>query len=405
MTESTHLYDDVSIESLVDKGSCKWSTYPGAIGAWTAEMDFGVAPAIRDTLTTLNDRDLYGYAPPALTRDMAAATSAFYSSRYGWDVNPDWVSAASDVLTAMSATLTFYTEPGHKLVIPTPAYMPFLTLPPIYGREFVEVPMERTADSWRMDYEAIDRALTTAGPGGTPGGLLVLCNPHNPIGRVYTREELTTLAEVVHRHGARVFSDEIHAPLTFPGHTHVPYASVSAEAAAHTITATSHSKSFNTPGLKCAQIIFSNEADSRKWKTAGQFVAKSASNPGLLAAVAAYRNSADWLADTLQYLDGNRAAMTQLVAHHLPKARYLAPEGTYLAWLDLTAYDLPGRHASDRPANLQQFFIDNAQVALIDGKQCGSDYAGYVRVNMGTPRHILQQIVTRMGQAVAQVKA
>ena len=393
-------YDDITIDSLIEKGSFKWSAYPGTIGAWTAEMDFGVAPAIRATLEQLDARDLYGYSTPALMRDMAQATAQFYNDTYGWDVNPEWVSPVSDVLTGMQAVLSFYTEPGAKLVLPTPAYMPFLTMPKLHGREIVEVPMLRNESgagdaerTWTMDFEAIDRALSTAGADGGPGGLLVLCNPHNPIGRVYTRGELEELSRIVEKHGARVFSDEIHAPLTFTGHTHVPYASVNDTAANHTVTVTSHSKSFNTPGLKCAQIIFSNETDFATWGTHGMFTAKSASNPGLLAAVAAYRDSRDWLADTSAYLERNRDALPGLLERHLPKAVSQPPEGTYLAWIDLSAYDLGD--------DLTSFFVDRARVSIIDGALCGKAGRGFIRLNMGTPLPILEEIVERLGAAVA----
>lgn len=393
-------YDDITIDSLIEKGSFKWSAYPGTIGAWTAEMDFGVAPAIRATLEQLDASDLYGYSTPALIRDMAQATAQFYNDTYGWDVNPEWVSPVSDVLTGMQAVLSFYTEPGAKLVLPTPAYMPFLTMPKIHGREIVEVPMLRNEfgsgdakPTWTMDFEAIDRALSTAGADGGSGGLLVLCNPHNPIGRVYTRGELEELSRIVEKHGARVFSDEIHAPLTFTGHTHVPYASVNDVAANHTVTVTSHSKSFNTPGLKCAQIIFSNEADFAIWGTHGMFTGKSAANPGLLAAVAAYRDSRDWLADTSAYLERNRDALPGLLERHLPKAVYQPPEGTYLAWIDLSAYDLGD--------DLTSFFVDRARASIIDGALCGEAGRGFIRLNMGTPLPILEEIVERLGAAVA----
>ncbi|MGX6450789.1 MalY/PatB family protein [Brevibacterium paucivorans] len=393
-------YDDITIDSLIEKGSFKWSAYPGTIGAWTAEMDFGVAPAIRATLEQLDASDLYGYSTPALIRDMAQATAQFYNDTYGWDVNPEWVSPVSDVLTGMQAVLSFYTEPGAKLVLPTPAYMPFLTMPKIHGREIVEVPMLRNEfgsgdakPTWTMDFEAIDRALSTAGADGGSGGLLVLCNPHNPIGRVYTRGELEELSRIVEKHGARVFSDEIHAPLTFTGHTHVPYASVNDVAANHTVTVTSHSKSFNTPGLKCAQIIFSNEADFAIWGTHGMFTGKSAANPGLLAAVAAYRDSRDWLADTSAYLERNRDALPGLLERHLPQAVYEPPEGTYLAWIDLSAYDLGD--------DLTSFFVDRARASIIDGALCGEAGRGFIRLNMGTPLPILEEIVERLGAAVA----
>ena len=393
-----HPYDSITREQIEQYGSLKWTAYPGAAGAWIAEMDFGVAPAIREAYLSVDARDLYGYAPAELVADMQQATADFYRDSYGWNVDPAMIAPLPDVLAGLSAAINLFTPPGSKVVVPTPAYMPFLDLPTVAGREIVEVPLIRRLGaaqgegSWEFDYQALDAALAAAGPDGTSGGLLIMCNPHNPIGKVYTREELARIAEIVDRHGAVVFNDEIHAPLVYAGNEHINYPTVSAAAAQHTVTATSHSKSFNTPGLKCAQLIFSNPAHLRIWEQKGTFLSKGASNPGLLCAVAAYRDSRDWLADTRDYLSGNIDALGELLAEHLPQVGYIRPQGTYLAFLDMSALGLPG--------SPQQFFLDNAHIALTDGRLCGVIGENHARLNLGTPRPILTQIIRDMAQAV-----
>ncbi|WAL39427.1 aminotransferase class I/II-fold pyridoxal phosphate-dependent enzyme [Brevibacterium sp. BRM-1] len=376
----------ITRQQLEERASKKWSQFPGAIGAWIAEMDFPVAQPIRDSLVDFDARELYGYAPDAVKDDMRGATADFYARRYGWEFAPEYVDTASDVLSGMGAVLDLFSEPGSAVIVPTPNYMPFFTVPGLHGRRIIQVPMLHEAGQWSFDLEGIARAFDDG------AGLLIMCNPHNPIGRVYTREELLAVSEVVERKGGRVFSDEIHAPLTYEGRRHVPYASVSPAAAAHTVTVTSASKSFNTPGLKCAQIIFSNDADLDVWKAKGHFIAEGASTPGILAAIAAYDRGGEWLADTIDYLQGNRDALADDLAELLPQVGYEKPEGTYVAWLDVRRLGIPG--------NPQRFFLDSARVATTDGELCGRAGDGHVRFNMALPRPILREAVESMAAAV-----
>jgi cystathionine beta-lyase len=208
---------------------------------------------------------------------------------------------------------------------------------------------------------------------------------------VFTRNELVELSRVVARYGGRVFSDEIHAPFVYPGAQHVPYASVSPEAAAHTITATSASKAWNLPGLKCAQLILSNAADEERWARSGFLLEHGASNLGVIANIAAYREGGAWLADAIAYTDENRRALSRLLAHSLPGIRYREPEGTYIAWLDARELGL------DDPAG---FFRERAGVALTDGLACGAPGKGFLRLVFATPRPILEDAVERMGRAL-----
>lgn len=382
------MFDEITAESLRAARWKKWTEFGDATGAWIAEMDFGTAPAVRQMLHRAAETGAgLGYLP---SQDLLALQESFVSfvgDRYGWQVEPQDVRPVADVLTALQAVVRLTSRPGSPIILPTPAYMPFLTLPAALEREVIEVPMARDGARYVYDLDALDAAFAAG------GDLLVLCNPHNPVGRVLERGELLAISEVVQRHGGRVFADEIHAPLTYPGFTHVPYVSVSPAAAAHTVTAMSGSKAFNLPGLKCAQLVLSSDADREIWARGGHVYEDQAATLGALAATAAYREGGPWLDEVISYLDGNRRALTDLVAEHLPGVGYTEPEGTYLAWLDLS-----GTGVSD-PAS---FFRERAGVAATSGALCGEAGAGFLRFNFATPRPVLIDAVTRMGTALRE---
>ncbi|TSI16672.1 MalY/PatB family protein [Brevibacterium aurantiacum] len=377
--------DSISEDSLIAKGGRKWSSFPGSLGAFIAEMDFGVAPGVRQALREVDERDLFGYAPQSIVSDLKSATSAFCAERYGWQFPEQHVELASDVIASFLGILTHLTPADTPIVLPTPAYMPFFDVAAVTGRELIEVPMIRSETGWSVDLDAVDAALV-------PGATLVLCNPHNPIGKVYRKTELLELAEVVERNDARVFSDEIHAPLVYEPARHIPYASLNETTASHTATATAASKAFNIPGLKCAQLIFTNADDRAIWAKKGNFVSGAASNPGILATTAAYTQSGDWLAEITAYLRGNRELLTDLVATHLPNATFLPPEGTYLAWLDMRGYGLE--------TGLSEHFNAQAQVAITEGRLCGEVGAGHIRFNFALPRPLLTEAIARIASAL-----
>lgn len=383
---AAHPFDAITAEQLRRVGGLKWSAFPGVIGAWVAEADFGAAPQITAALHRAVDDAQFGYLPSQLRERLREATAAWHAARYGWAVEPGMVRLLPDVLNALEVMMAGFVDPTARIVLPTPAYMPFLTIPGNRGRELVEVPGVRDGDGrWYLDLDRIDATLR-------PGDLLILCNPHNPVGRVLTRPELAAVDEIVTRRGARVFSDEIHAPITFPGHAHLPYAAVSETTAAHTITATSASKAWNLPGLKTAQVIFSNEADLRRWKQLAPLAESGPSNLGVIANTVAYEEAGDWLAEVLGYLDGSRLYFRDLLAEFIPGATTTVPEGTYLALVDFTAFGLqaPG-----------EFFRAKAGVATTEGRLCGAAAAGMVRFNLAMPRPILAQAVERMAAALA----
>ncbi|GAA1465188.1 MalY/PatB family protein [Microbacterium thalassium] len=383
-----HPFDAITADELREVGSVKWTRFPNTIGAFVAEMDFGVAPAIRDAVTASLDSGLTGYLPAQVIADMAAATAGWYTDNYGWDVPADAVRNVPDVVTAYQVAIESFTEPGSAIIVPTPAYMPFLTVPKMMGREVIEVPSIEVDGRMTMDLDAIGDAFDDG------AGMLVLCNPHNPLGTVFTVDELLAVAEVVDEHDGRVFSDEIHAPLVYAPAQHVPYASLSDATAAHTLTATSASKAWNLAGYKCAQVILSNEADAETWKTIEMRAQHGTATVGAIAAAAAYTGGRAWLDEVVEYLDGNRKALAELVAEHLPKARMIMPEGTYITLIDFREYGLEG--------DLGEWFREKAGVSMTDGAACGEAACGHTRFVFAMPRPLIRDAIVRIAAALAE---
>jgi cystathionine beta-lyase len=379
-------WDALTPEQLRAQGSMKWTLFPNTIGAWVAESDLGTAPAVTAALHAAVEAGHLGYLPRTVAAEHAAATSDWMRDRYDWVVPRSRVHHLADVISGLDVAIEHYSRPGSAVIVPTPAYMPFLTVPQRHGRTVVEVPLavETTGDGARqmLDLEAIERELATG------AGLVVLCNPLNPGGRVFEHAELAALADVVERHGARVFADEVHAPIVFDGAQHVPYASVSAAASSHSITVTSASKAFNLAGTKAAQLILTNDADAEVWQKLGPMAGHGASILGIIANTAAYREGRDWLGATVAYYDENRRALRDLLAEHLPEVGYRMPEGTYIAWLDVSRLGL----GDDPAATLRE----RAGLAVTDGRACGTAGAGHVRVILATPRPVVAQIVNAL---------
>jgi cystathionine beta-lyase len=379
--------DTTTAATLRARGSVKWTAPgPDGFGAAVAEMDFGAAPPILDALASLSADANFGYLPPQLASELGVACAEFEQRRYGWAVDPGLIHPVPDVIRALEIAISQYSRPGSPVILPTPAYMPFLSVPGSLGREIIQVPMRGDAGFFTFDLDAISDAFRAG------GHLLVFCNPYNPLGRVFSRDEIRQLTDVVERHGGRVFADEIHAPLVYPGGHHIPYASTSEAAASHTLTATSASKAWNLPGLKCAQVILTNEPDRQRWEQMGFFTTRGASNPGVVANIAAYRHGEPWLDEVVAYLDDSRHLLADLLTRHLPQVRYRPPDGTYLAWLDCTGLDLP-----DSPGAL---VTARAHITVVDGPAFGAGGAGAFRFNFATPQPILTEMVEHLAAAL-----
>ncbi|MGJ6981463.1 MalY/PatB family protein [Aestuariimicrobium soli] len=376
--------DALTPETLVARGSGKWTRFPGTLGAFVAEHDFGLAEPIAEALHRMVDGFNFGYLPNGLADDLRRAT-AEYVQRYGWQLDPAHVTPLPDVLSGLEIAMDLLLADGAKVILPTPAYMPFLTMPGAAHRELAEVPMLRTETGWEYDFDALEAVFET-------GDLLILCNPHNPVGKVATAEELTRLSEIVAAHQGLVYNDEIHAPLVLPGATHVPYHALSPVTAAHTVTSMAASKAWNLPGLKGAQFVVTDPDLRRLWEPLAFGRSHATATPGVVASIAAYDQGQPWLDEVVDYLDGTRTALADAVAATLPGIAHVPSEGTYLAWLETQELGLE---------NPQQFFLEHARVALTDGGACGQAGRGRVRLNFGTSRPIVLEIIERMGAALA----
>lgn len=385
MTSGT--FDHITQDELRHAGSMKWTTFPDMIGAFVAEMDFGLAPAVNGAVKDALDLGVTGYLPAKLAKDLSAATARWYSDSYGWEISVERVHHVPDVIAAFELAIDNFTTPGSAIIVPTPAYMPFLLVPPMRGRRVIEVPSIEVDGRWIMDLDAVAQAFRDGGE------MLVLCNPHNPLGTVATRDELLAIESVVTDAGGRVFADEIHAPIIYAPARHIPYASVSDAAAAHTFTATSASKAWNLAGLKCAQVILSNDADAELWERLGFWPGHGTSTLGVIANTAAYTAGGEWLGEVVDYLDGNRRMLAQLVDEKLPGVRMIVPEGSYIALLDFRETGLTG--------DLGEWFREHAGVAMTDGAACGEAAIGYTRFVFALPRPVMVEAVERIAAALA----
>jgi cystathionine beta-lyase len=370
---------------LRKRRSAKWRTYPGDVVPLTvAEMDYPLADAIVRPLREAVERSDTGYA--AAVPELGEALSGFAARRWSWQVDPAAVTAVADVGVGISELLRVVTADGGSVVISPPVYPPFFDWVGESGAPLVEAPLHRGAGGWQLDLERLGREFAAG------AAAYVLCNPHNPVGRVHTPEELGALVELAHRHGVTLISDEIHSPLVLPGATFTPLLSVPG-AAAVAITVLSASKAWNLAGLKCASIVTADPAMSSivdrlppdtRWRV-GHF--------GVIAAIAAWSDGADWLDRLLATLDARRGQLAGLLDTELPGITWHPPQAGYLAWLDCTVLG--------DGAVPQRLFLDKARVALEPGPRFGAPGSGYVRLNFATSPTILGDAVIAMAGAVS----
>jgi cystathionine beta-lyase len=381
-------FDDVDIDAVRARRTVKWTKFgPTVLAGWVAEMDFPTAPVIVDALLDAIRREQFGYPVADSETGLPEAFANWSLWRHEWDVDPSRIHTLPDVLRGVALAIEYSTRPKSSVILPTPAYMPFFDVIPMVGRRIIEAPLASTGTRSTLDLERIEAAFVAG------AGSIILCHPHNPVGMSATRLELEELAAVVERHGGYVISDEVHCPLTFPESSHIPYASISPLAAAHSITLASASKAWNLAGLKCAVAVTTNDEDLSTWQGFTQ-QAQGASTLGIEASIAAFSKAGPWLDAVVAHLDSTRRWFGELLLERLPEMTYTPPEATYFAWLDCERLSLP-----EDPAT---FFLRHANVAVNDGATFGRGFEKFVRLNMATSRTILGQMVSAMEDAVSQ---
>jgi cystathionine beta-lyase len=376
-----HPYDTLVRDELRRRRSEKWQRFPpDVLPLWIAEMDYPIAEPIRALVTEMMARGDTGYPNAA---GLPQAYAAFSAERYGLDVDPTMVWPVLDVMRGVHLALELFTADGDGVVVNPPVYPPFFRTIVNAGRRVVEGPLwlDETTRAWQLDLESLEQAFTQA-------TAYLLCSPHNPVGRVWPRDDLMRVAELADRHGVRVIVDEVHAPLVYQAARHVPFASLPSPAARDAIVLTSASKAWNVAGLKCAMAVAASTPVADAFRGLPDEIRIEPSILGIAANEAAFRDSVPWLDETLGYLDANRRHLNEALARRLPGIRWSPPEATYLGWLDCRGLDL----GTDPAAEL----LARGRVALTSGPDFGTGGAGFARINFATSRAILDDALQRI---------
>jgi cysteine-S-conjugate beta-lyase len=366
--------------TLRTQRSIKWGAVPpDVLPAWVAQMDFTPPACIRDAISAQIAHGDTGYA---LGSGLGEAIAGWAERHYGWHITPNWVLPVPDLDFAVAAVQRAYTAPGDGVILNLPLYPPFREIVARAGRTLVDVPIVLGAVGWQLDLDALETAYRSGAK------LHVLCHPHNPTGAVLPKEVLGQIARLAERYGVMVVADEVFAPLTYPDVAFTPYATVADSG----VSCLSASKTWNVSGLKCGMLICSNAEQFTRLSR--QTAPDMAGVLGVTATIVAFSDPVAevWRTECLAYLDGNRRLLAELLARHLPGTGYQLPEATFLAWIDCNPLGLP-----QAPATV---FLER-KVRLYDGFHFGQEGQGWVRLNFATTRHILAEIVARMGQAVA----
>ncbi|PKR88682.1 aminotransferase [Pleomorphomonas diazotrophica] len=363
----------------------KWDRYPeDVLPMWVADMDFSVAEPIAAALRDRLEHPVFGYGGPgpASLRDLIAEDMR---DLYGWTISPADVVFLPGVVPGFNQALKAIAQPGDSLVIETPVYPPILAAAGHWDLNRVDVPVLPVAEGSAVDVDRLTGALAGA-------AAFLLCNPHNPTGRVRTRTELEAVAEASLSSGAVIISDEIHCDIVYGGARHIPVAALSPEVARRTITLMAASKTYNIAGLKTAYAIIPDADLRRRFVAANLGMSEGANVLGLVATEAALRHGRPWKQALLSYLEANRDHLVARLARELPGIRLNSPEATYLAWLDCSALEL---------GDAYRFFLDKAKVAFNPGPSFGGD-DHHVRLNFGCPRTLLDEGIDRMVKALSQ---
>ena len=354
------------------------------IPLWVADMDFAVPEAVQRALLARAAHPIYGYT--VYPESLYDALISWLDKRHGWAVRREWIVLCPGVVPSLHASIYALTQPGDAVIVQPPVYAPFLAAPKITERRLLLNPLKLEHGRYCFDINHFERCAADG------ARLLLLCSPHNPVGRVWQAQELQALLEICQRYGITVVSDEIHADLIYPGMQHTPLAKL-AQGAVKVITAVAPSKTFNIPGLGLPALIIPDELDRAAIGHAFNRLFVGAINPFSVAAFeAAYCEGAPWLDELLDYLSVTRNFVRTYLQQHLPRIKLIEPEGTYLLWLDCREMKL-----SDK--QLQQFFVQDAGVGLSPGILFGAEGSGFMRMNIGASRKVIAEALQKIAYA------
>ncbi|WP_373899545.1 MalY/PatB family protein [Haloimpatiens sp. FM7315] len=356
------------------------------ISMWVADMDFKVAPPIINAIKTRLSHEIFGYS---------FAKDSYYDSvinwmkkRHNWEIKKEWIKFTPGVVPAINYIVQAFTNPGDEIMIQSPVYYPFSNAIRNNGRSIVDNPLIYKNNTYVMDYEDLEKKITKRTK------LLILCNPHNPVGRVWSKDELKKLGEICLKHNVLVVSDEIHFDLIYKGNKHTVFSSISEEFSQNSIVCTAPSKTFNIAGLQISNIIIANKLLREKFEI--QLENNSISSPNIFAPIAleaAYTEGEPWLLELLDYLQENLEYLMDFFEKRIPKLKVIKPEGTYLIWIDCSNLNMTGEE-------LREFFINKCKLALDDGFIFGKAGDSFERINIACPRALLKKALEGIEKAV-----
>lgn len=356
---------------------------------WVADMDFKAPDAVNQALMKRAEHGIYGYT--VIDEEVTSSILNWVKKRHDWEIQTDWLSYSPGVINTLHMALAAFTEPGDKVMIQTPVYTPFYRIINVMDREIVKNPLINDNGYYKIDFADMEAKLAS----GVKA--FILCSPHNPVGRVWKKAELTKMAELCLKHDVMILSDEIHADLTFKGQKHLPIASLSEEIADRTITCMAPSKTFNLAGLSASFAITSNKQNREKLDKA--FLRSGFNNSlngmGITAMEAAYQHGEVWLDELLEIVEGHVAYIKEMFAAHAPELKVTTSEGTYLVWVDCSALNM------DKAA-LKKFMIEKGRVGLNAGQDYGEEGNTFMRINVACPRETVEEGVRRIIHAVEE---
>lgn len=386
-------YDFDSVTPRRGTLSYKWDSAPeGVLPMWVADMDFKTAPAIIDALRRRVDNGIFGYT--RVPDEYYEAVTSWFSRRHGWSIDRDMMIYTSGVVPAISAIIKALAKPGENVIVQTPVYNCFFSSIRNNGCVILESPLVRKGDTYDIDFERLE--LDASNPDTS---LMLLCNPHNPAGRLWSSDELRRIAEICARHGVTVISDEIHCEFVFDGHHYSPFAPIADAAGCKAVVCVSPSKAFNIAGLQIANIIAPDEETRARIDKAININEVCDVNPfGVIATIAAYNDGEEWLSQLLAYIKGNYDYMKDYCERHLPDFPIARLEATYLVWMDCTALGL-------KSEALEEKLIEDVSLWLNAGTMYGAhDGEGFMRWNIACPRTLLEEGLERFLSFTQKIK-
>lgn len=361
----------------------------GVLPLWIADMDFKAPDIVLKRLSEIVNHGIFGYSDSK--EDYFLVLKNWFEKKFGWKVKEEWLVKTPGIVFAIAAAIHAFTKEGDAVLIQQPVYYPFSETILDNKRKLVNSPLKRTGDRYEIDFEDFEEKIIQE-----KVKLFIFCSPHNPVGRVWEKDELKRIGEICLKHGVIVVSDEIHSDFVYPGHQHTVFASLSKEISDITITCTAPSKTFNIAGLQISNIFIENPVLREKVKKAIAQTGYSQVNQiGLAACQAAYEGGEEWLEGLKEYLAGNIEYTRAFLKEHLPKITLIEPEGTYLLWLDFKAYNLTEEER-------EELIVKKAGLWLDSGSMFGPDGEGYERINIACPRKTLEKALWQLKEVFSK---